>query len=102
MVHHKKVLKDIIIEQLGIGSLPQEEQDEIVAGISGNVLQAITIAVLERVPQDARPTFDDLKLRGDKVALQKFLQKYVDDLEELVHEETKKSIAEFKAIVAAL
>ena len=98
----KKVLKDVIVEQLGINDLPKEDQDEIVAGISGNVLKSITLAILERVPKDDRPKFDAVKEKGDREEIKKFLQKYVSDLESLVEEETKKCIAEFRSIVASL
>jgi len=97
-----ETLQKAILKHLGINDLPKADQQQIVEGLSENVMRGITIAILLRVPKEMHPKFRELREAGDNESLTKFLQGYISDLEALVEEETKRVVDEFRAVVQSL
>ena len=98
----RESLRSAILKYHGIDDLSQEDQVQIVDGLTENILRGLTIAILGKVPHEAHPRFRQLREAGDNEALTLFLQQYIPDLELLVQEETRKCVDEFKMIVQSL
>ncbi len=95
-------LRELVLKYLDIAHLPDADQQEILAGIGENVIKAITIAILGSIPQSAHEKFKELRAAGDNEVLTQFLKQYIQNLEELVEEETRRCVEEFKQIVSSL
>ncbi len=88
----------MILEDLGITSLPPAAQEEIVARLGQNVLQHLTLAILEKVPEGKRDEFEKLSANKDEEGVEAFLRNEIPNLDEFVKKEVKKSISEYKKI----
>lgn len=88
-------LRDILIKELGIESLPEEAQDEIVGKLGEIILKSLTVAIFEKLSGDARAEFDRVSLKGDHTLIQEFLEQNVPDLHLLMEEEIKKTLQNF-------
>ncbi|OHB25085.1 MAG: hypothetical protein A2542_00090 [Parcubacteria group bacterium RIFOXYD2_FULL_52_8] len=98
----RESLQKVILKYLGIDGLPEEDQKEIVEGLTENVLRGIVIAMLGQVPHEMHPEFRRLREAGDNEALTKFLRQYIPDLEALVQDETKRTVDEFRQVVMSI
>lgn len=90
-----------LVHELGIESLPQEEQEALVAGFSEVAIKAATAAVLEQLPEPQREEFATLAEAGDGAALQAFLNREVPGHEALAGAAVRDELTRFKAAVAA-
>ena len=61
--------------ELGVGDLPPEEQEKLIAGFGEVALKAATIAVLEKLPEGKREEFAVLAEAGDPTAISAFLDR---------------------------
>lgn len=88
-------LREILIKELGIGGLPEEAQDEIVTKLGEVILKSLTVAIFEKLSNDARAEFERIGAKGDHTLIQEFLEKNVPDLHTLMQEEVKKTLRNF-------
>jgi len=88
-------LREVLIKELGIGGLPKEAQDEVVGKLGEIILKSVTVAIFERLPDDARKEFEDIGKKGDQDMMQEFLQRYIPDMSELMDEEVKRTLKNF-------
>lgn len=88
-------LREILIRELGIESLPEEAQDEIVSKLGEIILKSLTIAIFEKLSEDARKEFEHISAKGDNAMIQEFLEENVTDLPLLMEEEVKKVLQNF-------
>lgn len=93
-------LRDILIKELGIGGLPEEAQDEIVAKLGDVILKSLTVAIFEKLSNDARTEFERISSKGDHDLIQEFLEENIPDLHALMEEEVKRTLQNFAAIEA--
>ncbi len=90
-------LREILVKELGIGSLPEEAQDEIVGKLGEIILKSLTVAIFEKLPNDARAEFENIGAKGDPALIQEFLEKNVPDMHTLMEEEVKRTLQNFAA-----
>lgn len=86
------ILKQNIINDLGIGALPQEQQEEALVRIGNIIFQGVLARVLELMPENDKNEFEKLlaeKNSGQETILN-FLRLKVDNLDALVIEEVGK------------
>lgn len=86
------ILKQNIINDLGISALPQEQQEEALARIGNIIFQGVLARVLELMPENDKNEFEKLlaeKNSGQETILN-FLRLKVDNLDALVIEEVGK------------
>lgn len=93
-------LRDILIKELGIGELPDEAQEEIVAKLGDVILKSLTVAIFEKLSNDARTEFERISEKGDHVLIQEFLEENIPDLHVLMEEEVKRTLQNFAEIEA--
>lgn len=88
-------LRDILIKELGIAGLPEEAQDEIVGKLGEVILKSLTVAIFEKLSNDARVEFDRISAKGDHALIQEFLEDNIPELSLLMEEEVKRTLQAF-------
>lgn len=89
-------IRTAIIKELSIESLPEQAQDQIIAQLGGIVLQATTVAIFEKLSPEKRAEFEEVSKDEDPTKIQEFLAAQVPNMQELMSEELKKVIEQFK------
>lgn len=93
-------LRDILIKELGISGLPEEAQDEIVTKLGDVILKSLTVAIFEKLPNDARTKFEHIAEKGGYELIQEFLEENIPDMHALMEEEVKKTLQNYAEIEA--
>ena len=88
-------LQHAIAAELGIENLSSEEQQEVVARMSGVLLKAATIAVLEALPEEKRQAFMDLAEAGDQEGIKAYLAKELPESENIVRTAIAEEVRRF-------
>jgi hypothetical protein len=88
------ILRKNIIKELGIDTLPEKKQEEILLRIGKIIFQAVLIRVMERLNSKEKDEFTELLVKkpNDEEAILGFLKSKIPDLDEIVNEE----VATFK------
>jgi len=89
------------IENLGIGGLPAEQQEALLAQFGEVAVKAATFSILEKLTQEKRGEFARLTEAGDPAALQAFLDREVPDHESLTQKAVAEEIRRFKEFQAS-
>ncbi|MDO8231587.1 MAG: DUF5663 domain-containing protein [bacterium] len=89
-----------IAADLGIASLPAEEQKSLIAQFGEVALKAATLAVVGKMTDAARDEFTKLAQAGDAAAVQVFLNREVPDHESLAKVAVAEEVKRFKAFQA--
>jgi hypothetical protein len=94
------ILRQNIIKQLGIETLPEKEQEEILLRIGKIIFQSVLIRVMERLNSKEKDEFTQLLTEkpDDEKAILDFLKSKIPDLDEIVNEEVatfKKEVVDF-------
>ena len=85
-------IRDVLINELGIESLPEEAQNEVVAKVGDIILKSLTLAILDKLSIEARAEFEHISEKGDEVLIQEFLNDNVPNLSTLMEEEIRKTL----------
>src|SRR3989344_7253168 len=89
-------IRTTLIKELGIEELPAEAQDEIVSKLGEIILKSVTVAIFEKLSEEAREEFQVLTTSGEAERIREFLTKNVPDMEGLMAEELKKTLVAFR------
>ncbi len=92
--------REDLVRELNIDALPREAQDEIIAGVSQNVIKHILIEILARLPEDAGEQFKDHVDAGRGTEAQVLATQFIPDLTSFIQVESRKGIEEYKSFVA--
>jgi hypothetical protein len=92
MADQKTVLKQTIIEELGLQDLPQEKQDELMAQIGEVVMKRIYLETMESLEKEDQEKLIDLMEKKPEEA-EGFLREKIPDYDNFV----KKVVDDFKA-----
>ena len=90
-------MTDEVIAALGIEGLPQKAQEEAVAAVGETIMQAVTVAVLLRLPEDKQDEFKDLVDKNDAKGIDALLRAHIPDLDAFMQSEIQKEVGAFKA-----
>ncbi|MDP2594202.1 MAG: DUF5663 domain-containing protein [bacterium] len=82
--------------ELGVGDLPPEEQEKLIAGFGEVALKAATIAVLEKLPEGKREEFAALAEAGDSTAVSVFLDREMPGHEQIASVAVAEELKRFK------
>ena len=93
--------RDKIVKDLEIQDLPTEAQDEIIVKMGENLIKAVTIAVIDKVPVDQRDAFEAVGKAGDQTKVREFLSPYIPNFDQFMGEVVREEISAFKAAKAA-
>lgn len=86
------ILKQNIINTLGIDVLPQAEQEEALETMGRIIFQAVLIRVVEELKDEDKDEFEKVleNAQGNEDALFNFLKAKLPDLDSIVEEEVAK------------
>jgi hypothetical protein len=92
MTDQNTVLKQTIIEELGLGDLPQEKQDELMTQIGEVIMKRIYLETMETLEKEDQEKLVDLMEKNPE-GVEAFLREKIPDYDNFV----KKVVDEFKA-----
>lgn len=87
-----------IIQDLGISSLPEEAQNEIIESLGQNIIRRVTLEILKQIPEDKHEEFDDISQTGDQSQIMAFIETYIPNADEFIQTKTQETIDEFKSL----
>lgn len=73
-----------IINELGIGDAPLEDQLEVVTMIGKNIQDRVLLEILEQLPKEKLDEFYELFNGDDLGAVREFLRQYIPELDKFV------------------
>lgn len=91
-----------IIEEFGLGGLPEEKQAELLTTMTESVLKRITIKILEQLSDEDRTEFDKLKETDDPDKIVEFLRAKISDYDKMVEGVVKEFKEEMKETMGEL
>lgn len=89
-------LTALIANDLGIASLPPEEQEALIGQFGEVALKAATMAILEKLAADKRDEFMKLAEAGDAAALKEFLDREVPEHDDIAKAAVAEEVRRFK------
>lgn len=92
--------REQLVSELGIAGLGSGVQDEILSAVSENVVQAVTLAAILKLPPPAQEEFKQLIDKGDAEGVMKLLKANIADPDAFVREEARKELSAFKETMA--
>ena len=89
-------IRAILIKELGVETLPEEAQDEIISKIGDTILKSLTARIFEQLSTEDHKKFEIISKTGDDERIQEFLEIAVPNMHSLMEEEIKKTIRLYK------
>jgi hypothetical protein len=89
-------MQKLIAQDLGISDMSPEQQQELIGQFGAVALKAATVAIVEKLPEDKRPTFATLAQGGDPAALQAFLDAEVPAHEQIAKDAVAEEVKRFR------
>ncbi len=90
-----------ILKELGLDTLPEKDQNKIIEAMTISLIKRINVEILERLSEEDKDTFDEIRERGDVEEFNSFLRSKIDDYDEMLErvrdefkEEMKKNVEE--------
>ena len=93
----KDELTAAIAADLGIKSLPLEEQKALIAQFGEVALKAATLSVVGKLSEGKRDDFKKLAEAGDAIAIKTFLDREVPEHENIAKQAVAEEVKRFKA-----
>jgi hypothetical protein len=90
------------LEELGLGSVPQEEKDKMVAHIQLTLQDRIGAVMETKLNESQLDEFDNILSSGDIEATKAWLGTNLSDYDQIVQEEIRKIKEEIKPQVASI
>ncbi len=100
MLQRARMTREQLVSELGIGSLAKDMQDEIIAAVGENLVKAVTLAVLLKLPPEAQTKFKELSEANDAEGVLTLLKAHIPDPDAFVEAEARKELAAFKGSLA--
>ena len=99
---NKNTIQQNIIKELGLEGLPEDKQIQLLTTMTESVLKRITIAVLERLSEEDKKEFDQVRETADPDKINEFLRKKIDNYDQMVEEIVKEFKTEMKTTIQDL
>ncbi|MDO8517666.1 MAG: hypothetical protein Q7S26_00020 [bacterium] len=100
MLTQARMSREQLVSELGIAGLGADMQGEIVSAVGENIVKAVTLAVILKLPPDAQAEFKRLMDTDDGEAVLKLLKTHIPDPDAFVEEEARKELGAFKETLA--
>ena len=94
--------KENIIKELGLEDLPEEKQAELLTTMTESILKRVTIAILERLSEEDKIKFDQVREANDPDKIIEFLREKIDNYDQMVEGVVKEFKEEMKTTMQDL
>ena len=92
MANEQKIINDLLgeevtqrmLQELGIHNSAKEQQEKLLVMLGENLLQRIMLELLTALPESARDEFESYVGSGDFEGMRKFVDKHVQNADELM------------------
>ncbi len=95
----KEINQQNLIQELGLGDLPEDKQVELLTTMTESVLKRITIQILERLSEEEKKEFDEVRETNDPDKITGFLREKIKDYDEMAENTVKEFKEEMKNTV---
>jgi|GEM_PF-5325892 len=92
-------LKNKVLQELSIEGLPEKEQEEILAKLTQNILQRVSIAAFAKLSPMKRIKLSELAKEEGPGAAHSFLAAEIPDFESFVQQEIKEEVLATKKLL---
>lgn len=92
--------REQMAQELGIAGLRRDMQDEILEAVGENIIKAVTLAALLKLPPEAQEEFKRLTDTDNAEGILALLKKHIPDPDAFVEDEAHKELAAFKESLA--
>lgn len=98
----KKTIQQNLIQELGLGDLPEDKQVELLTTMTESVLKRITIQVLEQLSEEEKKEFDQVRESNDPDKITEFLREKIENYDEMAENTVKEFKEEMKDTIEDL
>lgn len=91
-----------IMSELGISDLPIDAQDRILSQFTENLVKSISLAIMEKLPEDKLGEFEKISETGDQEKINQFLSAQLPDYQTFIQNVITAEKEDFKKTVAQL
>lgn len=92
--------RDSLVSELGIAGLRPDMQDEVISIVGENIVKAVTLAAILKLPKGAQDEFKQLSEKNDAQGIMALLKQHIPDPDTFIEEEARKELSAFKASLA--
>jgi hypothetical protein len=100
MLQQARMSREQLVSELGIGGLGTDMQDEILSAVGENIVKAVTLSVLLKLPPEAQTSFKQMSESNDAEGILALLKTHIPDPDAFVEQEARKELAAFKETLA--
>ena len=98
----KKTIQQNLIQELGLGDLPEDKQVELLTTMTESILKRITIQILEQLSEEEKKEFDQVRETADPDKITGFLREKIENYDEMAENTVKEFKEEMKNTVKDL
>ena len=96
-------MRQQIIDELNIGHLSPEEQDQVISGVGEMLLSRVILKIMSMVPADAQARLEALLgQENNEAAIQSFIEQNVPNSNQVIAQEIRAGLDEHKMRVTQL
>lgn len=89
-----------LLSELGIANMPKNVQEEILSTVGESVMKSVMLAIILKLPPEAKEAFKKLSDAKDAEGVAKLLKTHIPNPDAFIEEEARKEVAAFKAELA--
>ena len=93
-----EILRKLIVQELGLEEVQEETANEVITKLGGLILQTIIMRLAERLSTEHMSALKELLMKGDQIAISEFLEKNVENFDQLVEECSRELVDEYKSL----
>ncbi len=91
-----------ILEDLGLNTLPQEAQERLLQKMTESIMKRIVVEVLERLSEEDRQSFDEIREKEDAEEINSFLRSKIDNYDDMLARVVEEFKGEMRASIERL
>lgn len=91
-------IRQALLKELDIESLPPQAQQEAIAAVGGPLLQSVILDILEKIPPAQQSAFQQALDAGDQANIEKLIAENIPDAQAFIEQSVAKAVAEFKSL----
>ena len=93
-------IRQTLLKELGVESLPPQAQQEAIAAAGGPLLQSVMLDIFEKIPQAQQADFQKALQSGDHKGIEALITANIPDSSAFIEQSVTKAVADFQALSA--